>query len=62
MKKTYKPSLICIVQVGQELPIAESNAILGDSIDFDPTTMSGGDGSDAVKSHSYSVWEDDWSE
>lgn len=60
MKKSYQSSSICIVHVDSELPISASNTLYEDSINFNPDTMDGGDGSDAVKSNSYSVWEDDW--
>ena len=47
--------------MAEELPVAQSNSINGYNIDFNPSTMREGDGSDAVK-RNYDVWDDDWSQ
>ena len=62
MKKIYLKPELQIARIGSERPIAQSNQITETSIIFNTTTMVGADGSDAVKSNTYSVWDDDWSE
>ena len=60
MKKTYiKPTLLA-VQVTQRLLLDQSNKVNDNSVTLNPNTMDSGNGSDAVKSHSYNVWDDDW--
>lgn len=62
MKKTiYISPLLKQTTLAEELPIAESNIVSGDSIEINPSTMEDGSGGDAVKYNSYSVWDDDWS-
>ena len=61
MKKKYIIPFMQVACMAEELPVAVSNHINGNSIDFNPTTMEGGDGSDAVK-RNYDVWDDDWSQ
>ncbi len=62
MKKTfYIAPLLKLTVLAEERPIAASNEISGNSIDLNPGTMKGGDGTDAVKGSIYNVWNDDWS-
>lgn len=46
---------------GTETILSGSNTLDGKSINFNPDTMTESDGSDAaVKSNTYSVWDDIW--
>lgn len=61
MKKIYFQPNITEVKVNSELPLALSNEVDGNSINFNSSTMSDGDGEDAaVKQDVYSVWDDQW--
>ena len=65
MKKTYIIPALQVAYITNELPIAASNrnkiSSDGNSVSFDPNSMGGSDGSDAVKRNDYDVWDDDWS-
>ena len=61
MKKIYFQPTITEVKVNSELPLALSNEVDGNSIIFNSSTMSDGNGDDAaVKGNDYSVWDDQW--
>ena len=61
MKKIYFQPTITEVKVNSELPLALSNEVERNSINFNSSTMSDGDGEDAaVKQDVYSVWDDQW--
>ena len=63
MKKTYIIPTLHVAYIAEELPIAQSNRINGNTVNLNPTTMGEGNGDDAVKQRvDYSVWNDDWSQ
>ncbi len=62
MKKIYIQPALTSVIVNSECPLAGSNEVFGQGIDFNKTNMDAGSGNDAaVKNANYSVWDDDWS-
>ncbi len=63
MKKTlYIQPALRMTYLQPERIIAGSNEIYGTSGTFNKETMEEGSGDDAaVKVHSYSVWDEDWS-
>ena len=62
MKKIlYTAPLLRVKVIGSELPVAQSNLVNGNSVNINSSTMTEGNGSDAVKSNQYNVWDDDWS-
>ena len=62
MRKQYiKPQMSIHRICGTETILSGSNTLDGKSINFNPDTMTESDGSDAaVKSNTYSVWDDIW--
>lgn len=60
MKKTYIIPRLQVAYVTEELPIAQSNVVNGESVNLNPNSMEGGNGSDAVKANVYNVWDDEW--
>ena len=63
MKKIYIQPALTSVIVNSERPLAGSNEVFGQGIDFNKSTMESDSGDDAaVKVNNYSVWDDDWSE
>lgn len=61
MKMKYQKPSVMVCPMACELPIAGSNEVSGKGIDMNTDTMQPGNGNDAaVKSITYSVWDDDW--
>ncbi len=60
-KLIYSTPELRVKVIGAELPVAASNKVAsdGNSIEFNPSTMTGGSGGDAVKHRGTVVW-DDW--
>ena len=63
MKKIYIQPALTSVIVNSECPLAQSNEVSGQGINFNKPNMEASDGSDAaVKTNTaYSVWDEDWS-
>ena len=62
MKKIYIQPALTSVIVNSERPLAQSNEVSGQGINFNKTNMDSGSGDDAaVKVNNYSVWDEDWS-
>ena len=62
MKKTYISPELCSTTITFAESIMQlSNQVTSSSVNLNPTTMGEGSGSDAVKSNTYDVWDDDWS-
>lgn len=62
MKKIYIQPALTSVLVNSERPLAQSNEVAGQGINFNKSTMESNNGDDAaVKGANYSVWDDDWS-
>ena len=62
MKKIqYIVPVLRVTKIRVELPMAKSNELTNDnSVNLNPNTMTNGDGSDAVKSNHYNVWDENW--
>ena len=62
MKKIqYIVPVLRVTKIRVELPMAKSNELTNDnSVNLNPNTMTNGDGSDAVKSNNYNVWDENW--
>ena len=62
MKKIYIQPALTSVIVNSERPLAQSNEVQVQGINFNKTNMDSGIGDDAaVKVNNYSVWDEDWS-
>lgn len=63
MKKLYIQPALTAVIVNSERPLAGSNEVFGQGINFNKSTMESNNGDDAaVKGANYSVWDYDWNE
>jgi hypothetical protein len=60
MKKKYINPALQVDYVAEELPIAQSNKVNGESVNLNPNSIEAGNGSDAVKANAYNVWDDEW--
>ena len=55
-KKAYITPMLQAITLSQELPVAASNQIDGNSINLNSGTMSSGSGEDATKSNDWDIW------
>ncbi len=63
MKKIYIQPALTAVIVNSERPLAGSNEVSGQGINFNKSTMESDNGDDAaVKGDNYSFWDYDWNE
>jgi hypothetical protein len=63
MKKIYIQPALTSVIVNSERPLAGSNEVFGQGIDFNKSTMESDSGDDAaVKGANDSFWDYDWNE